>query len=143
MDESFECARVRPLLAELATGAATGIDRDRGLRHVEICVACQQELAELALTSDQLLSMVPERQPPAGFEAAVMNRIAGLTDGPTPPLDLPSSRTMRGPRSRRSGPPSAPPLGRPPRRGHRPVRIVAGVIALLLAAGLGAGSAYL
>src|SRR5262245_42702761 len=128
MDETFECTQVRPLLAELATGAATGIDRDRGLRHVEICVACQQELAELALTADQLLSMVPERQPPAGFETAVMNRIAGITVGPTPPLDLPSSSTMRGPRWRPPGPAPALSRGRSPRRGHRPGRIVAGVM---------------
>jgi len=115
---------MRPLLAELATGAATGIDRDRGLRHVETCVACQQELAELALTADQLLLMVPEREPPAGFEAEVMNRIGGLTDGGTPPLDPAPPRT----RGRRSG---------------RPVRVVSAFMAVLLATGLGAGVSYL
>jgi hypothetical protein len=143
MDETFECARVRPLLAELATGAATGIDRDRGLRHVETCVGCQLELAELALTADQLLLLVPEREPPAGFEAAVMNRIAGLTDGRTPPLDPPPSPTMRGRRLRRPRRTPVAPRGPSSRRERRPGRIVAGCMALLLAAGLGAGGAYL
>src|SRR5262245_10199369 len=78
MDETSDCRRVRPLLAELAIGAATGIDRDWALRHVTGCVACQRELAELALTADRLLLLVPEREPPAGFETAVMNRITGI-----------------------------------------------------------------
>src|SRR5215470_8862014 len=85
MDETSDCQRVRPLLAELATGAATGLDRDWALRHVEGCVACQRELAELALTADRLLLLAPEREPPAGFETAVMNRIAGIDPRPTGP----------------------------------------------------------
>src|SRR5215468_6978390 len=135
MDETFGCAHVRPLLAELATGAATGIDRDRGLRHVETCVACQQELAELALTADQLLFTVPEREPPAGFEAAVMNRIAGLTEARTQPLDPPAFPAVRG---RRFGQAQASAPGPSPRRRRAPVRILVAFTALLLAAGLGA-----
>jgi hypothetical protein len=132
MDETFDCARVRPLLAELATGAATGIDRDRALRHVETCVACQHELAELALAADQLLLMVPDREPPAGFETAVMSRIAGLAE-----LRQASDATENP-----SRPPhrSARPRGRTASR--RPTRIAAGATALLLAAGIGAGVTY-
>jgi len=75
MDETPECARVRPLLAELATGAATGHERALSLRHVAACSACRAELAELSRVADSLLLLAPLREPPAGFESAVLRRL--------------------------------------------------------------------
>src|SRR5215472_11306836 len=123
MDETFGCAHVRPLLAELATGAATGIDRDRALRHVETCVACQHELAELALAADQVLLIVPECEPPAGFETVVMDRIAGLAE-----VRRPSDAAARV--SRRA---HWSPRRRERTAARRPVRLVAGALALVVA----------
>jgi hypothetical protein len=67
---------VADLLAEVATGAATGADRARVLRHLTGCAQCQRELEELARAADELLPLVPEREPPAGFEAGVLARLA-------------------------------------------------------------------
>lgn len=78
MDETPDCARVGPLLAELATGAATGYERAEALRHVAGCPACRGELAELSRVADDVLLLAPLREPPAGFESAVMRRLPGL-----------------------------------------------------------------
>jgi hypothetical protein len=75
MDETPDCARVGPLLAELATGAATGYERAGVLRHVAGCLACRGELAELSRVADDVLLLAPLREPPAGFESAVMRRL--------------------------------------------------------------------
>jgi hypothetical protein len=82
MDETPDCARVRPLLAELATGAATGHERAQALRHAAGCPACRAELAELARVADDLLLLAPLREPPAGFESAVMRRLHPVTAPP-------------------------------------------------------------
>src|SRR5258708_24065223 len=78
MDETADCQSVRPLLAELAIGAATGHDRAEALRHVAGCTGCRHEVAELARAADDLLLLVPEREPPPGFETQVAQRIANL-----------------------------------------------------------------
>ena len=75
MDETSDCARVRPLLAELATGAATGYERAQALAHVAGCPECRAELAELSRVADGLLLLAPLREPPAGFESAVLSRL--------------------------------------------------------------------
>ena len=75
MDETPECARVTPLLAELAAGAATGYERALALRHVAGCPTCLAELAELSRAADDLLLLAPLREPPAGFETAVLRRL--------------------------------------------------------------------
>src|SRR5690242_12404352 len=111
MDETPDCARVGPLLAELATGAATGYERAEVLRHVAGCPACRGELADLSRVADDVLLLAPLREPPAGFESAVMRRLPGLVR----------------PRAARS-------LATRPRA----VRLVAAVAALIVAAGAGA-----
>src|SRR5262245_6624108 len=75
MDETPDCAQVGPLLAELATGAVAGYERAQGLRHVAGCADCRRELAELSRVADDLLLLAPVREPPAGFESAVMRRL--------------------------------------------------------------------
>lgn len=76
MAERRGCMQVADLLPEVATGAAAGADRARVLRHLAGCADCRRELEELARTADDLLPLVPEREPPAGFEAAVLARLA-------------------------------------------------------------------
>lgn len=76
MADRDSCAEVAERLAELATGAATGPDRARVLNHLAGCVRCRLELEDLTRAADELLLLVPEREPPAGFESAVLARIA-------------------------------------------------------------------
>jgi hypothetical protein len=82
MDETPDCQSVGPMLAELATGSATGHDRAQALQHVADCPSCRYDLAELARVADDLLLLMPEREPPPGFETAVAQRLASLTDTP-------------------------------------------------------------
>ena len=62
-------------LAELATGAAVGAERALALQHVVACGGCLQELAQLSRAADELLTLAPDREPPAGFESAVLVRM--------------------------------------------------------------------
>jgi hypothetical protein len=116
MDETPDCARVRPLLAELAAGAATGYERAVVLRHVAGCPACLAELAQLSRVADELLLLAPLREPPAGFESAVLRR-----------LDPATTRTRRRARRWQFGT-----AGRP-----LAVRLVAAAAALVVAASVG------
>jgi hypothetical protein len=121
MDETSDCARVSPLLAELATGAATGYDRADALRHVAGCPACRGELAELSRVADDVLLLAPPREPPAGFESAVMRRLDPVSRRRVR-VRLPAFARTRRPLAVR-------PLA---------VRLVAAAAALLVAAGAGA-----
>ena len=67
MDEMPDCVAVSPLLAELAAGAATGYERAQALRHVDGCLACRRELAELA----RVLGMAKKSPRKAGLVSAV------------------------------------------------------------------------
>jgi len=74
-----QCAELAELLAEVATGVASGPDRARVLRHLSACDDCRRELDDLTQVADEVLLITPERESPAGFEGAVLDRIAALT----------------------------------------------------------------
>jgi Putative zinc-finger len=75
MSDEPPCEEVRQLLAELALGIATGEERARALDHVAHCPRCRRRLAELAEVADELLLLAPPAEPPAGFEAGVLERL--------------------------------------------------------------------
>ncbi len=75
MVDQADCVEVRELLPELAAGVASGDDRARALRHLSGCAACRRELDALAVVVDELLTLVPPVEPPAGFESSVLARI--------------------------------------------------------------------
>lgn len=72
MPESQRCRQVRELIPELAMGVASGEVRARGLAHIADCAYCRRELENVAGTVDALLLLVPEREPPTGFDARVL-----------------------------------------------------------------------
>ncbi len=76
MAERQGCAETRELIPELAAGGAAGDERARALRHLTRCPECRRELAAVAEVVDGLLLLASEREPPAGFESAVMGRLA-------------------------------------------------------------------
>jgi hypothetical protein len=120
MTDRQECEHVLPLLAELATGAATGYDRARALAHVARCPSCRAELAQLSKIADELLLLAPAHEPPAGFESQVMASIAE---------DAPPSRPAA---TRR----------RPAFRHRFPRRLAVSAAAVALAATLGGGAVW-
>ena len=75
MTEGLECAEARELIPELAAGVAAGDERARALGHLSGCAECRRELAGTAEVVDELLLLAPEREPPAGFERAVLARL--------------------------------------------------------------------
>ena len=70
------CAHVWQSLPELALGIADGDERASALDHVAGCSECRHELDQLSGIADALVSLAPERQPPAGFEARVLERLS-------------------------------------------------------------------
>jgi len=72
---SAQCAEIRALLPELALGIADGEERARALEHLGGCADCRRELDELSAIADELVALAPEREPPAGFEGRVIERL--------------------------------------------------------------------
>jgi hypothetical protein len=75
MSETRRCAEVRGLIPELAMGVAPGDERAAALAHIATCADCRQLLEETAEAVDELLLLAPEREPPTGFDAKVMEAI--------------------------------------------------------------------
>jgi Putative zinc-finger len=67
-----ECARARELAPDLALGALDGEERADALEHVHRCPSCQAVVAELAGIADLLVQLVPEVEPPFGFDRRVL-----------------------------------------------------------------------
>jgi hypothetical protein len=69
------CAEVRELAPELALGILGGAERAEVVLHVNECARCQAYVSELTEAADVIPQLVPEAEPPAGFELRVMNRL--------------------------------------------------------------------
>lgn len=137
MNETPECEQVRPFLAELATGATAGHERAQALRHLVGCAECRQELVELSRVADDLLLLVPQREPPPGFEKAVLRRFEKLTDRPR------AGFALRRRLAHAWGGVRRPVTVRPSEPLRRPsVRLAAAAAALVVASGVGASVAY-
>lgn len=63
------------ITAELALGALTGRQRARATAHLEKCGACRTQVQDMTATGTRLLELLPEHQPPAGFDTRVMGRL--------------------------------------------------------------------
>src|SRR5580658_10974314 len=70
-----DCVDVEASLAELALGVLPGDERAVVLAHLESCERCQAEAERLALTTDTLLQLAPEVEPPLGFEVRLFERL--------------------------------------------------------------------
>jgi hypothetical protein len=88
---SGRCGATWSTLPELALGIADGEERALAIEHVAGCGACRRELEELSMIGDDLLALVPEREPPAGFEARVLERVSA----PPPQAERPRRRHLR------------------------------------------------
>ncbi len=63
-----QCKAFQGDLAELALGILTGRERAVTLRHIESCTRCSTELDSLLVVADSLSLLVPECEPPLGFD---------------------------------------------------------------------------
>src|SRR4051794_6944501 len=70
------CAEVRELAPEFALGILGGAERAEVVLHVNGCARCQAYVAELTEAADAIPQLVPEAEPPQGFEAGGLNRLS-------------------------------------------------------------------
>jgi Putative zinc-finger len=71
----LECAETRDRLPEFTLGVLDGVDRSDVLAHLAVCAACRADAAEYAATADGISQLVPEAEPPVGFEGRVAARL--------------------------------------------------------------------
>jgi hypothetical protein len=115
------CGEFADVAAELALGVLTGRERADAIAHMEHCEACREMVRQLAATGEDLVGLLPQVEPPAGFETRVLERI-GIERSDPP-------RRERA-RSRRATP------SRPSTLSRR-VLAIAAVSLAVVAAGLG------
>jgi len=70
---AYSCAQLREVAPELALGVLGGAERAEALIHVNECARCQALVNEFTEVADALPMLVPEHEPPAGFEQRVLS----------------------------------------------------------------------
>ena len=66
------CAAVRDSAAEFALGILPSEERAALARHLVECPECRREVDGLTTVGDDLLALVPDAEPPLGFERRVL-----------------------------------------------------------------------
>jgi hypothetical protein len=66
------CRQCRDLAAELALDVLPALERAQALTHLDRCTTCRDTVSALTLTADRLIELLPEAEPPAGFEQRVL-----------------------------------------------------------------------
>jgi Putative zinc-finger len=74
---ALTCGQVRDLAPELALGVLTGAERAEAVAHVNECARCRSLLTDLSGVADALTLLVPEAEPPRGFERNVLGAMSG------------------------------------------------------------------
>jgi hypothetical protein len=75
----MSCEEFADVAAELALGGLTGRERARAIVHLDQCDTCREHVRQLSLTGEEMLGLLPSREPPAGFETRVMGRLGHMT----------------------------------------------------------------
>ena len=75
----FTCTEARDLVAEYSLGILEPELSHRMSRHIATCIACRHEVDETGAVGDELLDLIPDAEPPLGFDRAVIAAI-----GPRP-----------------------------------------------------------
>ena len=148
--DDMSCRDFAEVASELALGVLTGRERAAALAHLDSCESCRELVRELTMTGEELLALLPPREPPPGFESRVLERIglsaaAGQSrSGRSGSGRSQSGRTKPGPRRgagrRGTRGQDRPAAGRPAgraRAGMRNVLAAAAVVVALVGAGLG------
>jgi hypothetical protein len=72
----MSCASWIELGPELALNVLSGKQRADAAAHLERCPRCRAAMSAFCDTADQLLELIPEESPPAGFEVRALTAIA-------------------------------------------------------------------
>jgi hypothetical protein len=68
--------------AALALNALTGRERAQALEHLQHCRRCRAQTSAMALTSDDLLRLLPDTPPPPGFTNRVTSQLGRPSRSP-------------------------------------------------------------
>ncbi|MFI8822835.1 hypothetical protein [Streptomyces sp. NPDC053431] len=68
---AVDCARLRELGAELALGALPAQERAEAVAHLDRCPDCREYVERLTVVGDGLIGLLPDAEPPVGFETRV------------------------------------------------------------------------
>lgn len=71
----LDCTQVHDAAAEYALGILPAHERSGVARHLLGCEACRTEVQELTEVGLDLLGLVPDAEPPLGFERRVLARV--------------------------------------------------------------------
>ncbi|MEV8015375.1 hypothetical protein AB0O76_03245 [Streptomyces sp. NPDC086554] len=77
----MECERLRELDAELALGVLPARERAEAVAHLDRCPDCREHVERLTVVGDSLLALLPDAEPPVGFESRVV-RALGAAPAP-------------------------------------------------------------
>lgn len=72
---TLTCAQLRETGAELALGILPARERAAAVAHLQHCPGCRDHVRELAHTADAMADLIPDAEPPVGFETRVLQRI--------------------------------------------------------------------
>lgn len=81
---SSACDHLHEIAPEVALGIADGEDRAWALEHLDSCPECRARIERLASLADELLLLAPAAEPPAGFEARVVDAVGAPGRRPRP-----------------------------------------------------------
>ncbi|MEU9342201.1 hypothetical protein AB0D74_13405 [Streptomyces sp. NPDC048278] len=81
MSGDAHCEKLRELGAELALGVLPGRERAEAVAHLDGCAACREYVRQLTGIGDRLIGLLPESEPPPGFEARVARSLAEQATG--------------------------------------------------------------
>ncbi|MFD9095332.1 hypothetical protein [Streptomyces collinus] len=75
MSNDVTCEELREAGAELALGVLPGRERAAALAHLDRCAECREYVGDLSGAADKLLDLLPDHEPPLGFESRVARGI--------------------------------------------------------------------
>ncbi|MEU0004910.1 hypothetical protein ABZ079_11570 [Streptomyces sp. NPDC006314] len=76
MSSDPNCEKLREAGAELALGVLPGRERAEAVAHLDRCADCREHVRQLTGIGDRLIGLLPDREPPLGFETRVARGLA-------------------------------------------------------------------
>ncbi|MEV5875931.1 zf-HC2 domain-containing protein [Streptomyces sp. NPDC052101] len=103
MSGEANCDKLREIGAELALGVLPGRERAEAVAHLDRCADCREYVRQLTLVGDRLIGLLPDREPPLGFETRVARSLAQQAEAAEAPAGAAgrASQRLRG-RARRA-----------------------------------------
>ncbi|MEU6508061.1 hypothetical protein [Streptomyces sp. NPDC046942] len=99
MSSDANCDKLREIGAELALGVLPGRERAEAVAHLDRCADCREYVSQLTQVGDRLIGLLPDREPPPGFETRAARRLAEQVSAHESPTAA-AGRASRGLRGR-------------------------------------------